>query len=105
MTLQANGSIDVDRTDSDPLGGVYSSYRGPRAQISRDHSLPWWRRILPVISSHRVTFTVAISLSFISLVFQTLVPKLLNGAIDRSLVKHVASLHTAVVEILVVGAS
>ncbi len=103
MTLQANGSIDVDRTDSDPLGGVYSSYRGPRAQISRDRSLPWWRRILPVISSHRVTFTVAISLSFISLVFQTLVPKLLNGAIDRSLVKHVASLHTAVVEILVVG--
>ena len=103
MTLQANGSIDVDRTDSDPLGGVYSSYRGPRAQISRDRSLPWWRRILPVISSHRVTFTVAISLSFISLVFQTLVPKLLNGAIDRSLVQHVASLHTAVIEILVVG--
>ncbi len=103
MTLQANGSIDLDRTDSDPLGGVYSSYRGPRAQISRDRSLPWWRRILPVISSHRVTFTVAISLSFISLVFQTLVPKLLNGAIDRSLVQHVASLHTAVIEILVVG--
>ncbi len=103
MTLQANGSIDVDRTDSDPLGGVYSSYHGPRAQISRDRSLPWWRRILPVISSHRVTFTVAISLSFISLVFQTLVPKLLNGAIDRSLVQHVASLHTAVIEILVVG--
>ena len=103
MTLQANGSIDVDRTDSDPLGGVYSSYRGPRAQISRDRSLPWWRRILPVISSHRVTFTVAISLSFISLVFQTLVPKLLNGAIDRSLVQHVDSLHTAVIEILVVG--
>ncbi len=103
MTLQANGPIDVDRTDSDPLGGVYSSYRGPRAQISRDRSLPWWRRILPVISSHRVTFTVAISLSFISLVFQTLVPKLLNGAIDRSLVQHVASLHTAVIEILVVG--
>ena len=103
MTLQTNGSIDVDRTDSDPLGGVYSSYRGPRAQISRDRSLPWWRRILPVISSHRVTFTVAISLSFISLVFQTLVPKLLNGAIDSSLVQHVASLHTAVIEILVVG--
>ncbi|MHB8333831.1 MAG: ABC transporter ATP-binding protein [Acidimicrobiales bacterium] len=103
MTLQANGPIDVDRTDSDPLGGVYSSYRGPRAQISRDRSLPWWRRILPVVSSHRVTFTVAISLSFISLVFQTLVPKLLNGAIDRSLVQHVASLHTAVIEILVVG--
>jgi ATP-binding cassette subfamily B protein len=103
VTLQANGSINVDRTDSDPLGGVYSTYRGPRAQISRDRSLPWWRRILPVISSHRVTFTVAISLSFVSLVFQTLVPKLLNGAIDRSLIQHVASLHTAVIEVLVVG--
>lgn len=103
MTLQADGPIGVDRTDSDPLGGVYSDYRGPRAQISRDSTLPWWRRILPVISSHRAPFALAISLSFVSLVFQTLVPKLLNGAIDRSLVAHAATLRTAVIQVLVVG--
>ena len=103
MTLDARGSIETDRAESDPLGGVYSSYPGPSAQISRDPALPWWRRVLPVIASHRYTFALAISLSFISLVFQTLVPQLLNNAIDHSLVAHSAALSTAVVEVLVVG--
>ncbi len=103
MPLETNNPVDVERAHSNPLGGVLSSYEGPRALISRDRSLPWWRRILPVIASHRITFTIAISLSFLSLVFQTLVPKLLNGAIDHSLVRHSSSLHTVVIEILVVG--
>ena len=103
MTVHADARNDVDRANSDPLGGVYSSYRGPSAQISRDPTLPWWRRILPVISSHRVPFSIAIGLSFVSLVFQTLVPKLLNGAIDHSLIQHTATLRTAVIQVLVVG--
>jgi ATP-binding cassette subfamily B protein len=90
--------------DSNPLGGVRSTYPGPRAQISRDANLTWWRRILPIISSHRLTFIASIVLSFASLIFQTLVPNLLNGAITHALQKHNASLHRAVVEIVVVGA-
>jgi len=89
--------------DANPLGGVHSRYQGPRRRISRDHSLPWWRRILPVIASHRASFVTAISLSFASLVFQTLVPNMLNHAIDFSLVTHHASLTRSVVEILIVG--
>ncbi|OYV65093.1 MAG: ABC transporter ATP-binding protein [Actinobacteria bacterium 21-64-8] len=88
---------------ANPLGGVRSNYAGPLRRISRDRTLPWWRRILPVIASHRVTFIVAISLSFVSLVFQTLVPNMLNHAIDHSLVAHQGSLTRAVVEILIVG--
>ena len=89
--------------DANPLGGVHSRYQGPRRRISRDRTLAWWRRILPVISSHRAAFITAISLSFASLVFQTLVPNLLNHAIDFSLVSHRASLTRSVVEILIVG--
>ncbi|HEY7931438.1 MAG TPA: ABC transporter ATP-binding protein [Acidimicrobiales bacterium] len=91
------------REGANPLGGVRSHYPGPQRQISRDRSLAWWRRILPVIAAHRVTFVAAISLSFLSLVFQTLVPNMLNHAIDHSLVKHNASLSRAVIEILIVG--
>jgi len=43
------------------LGGVRSKYPGPRHAISRDQSLTWWRRVLPVIQSHRVTFVTAMS--------------------------------------------
>jgi ATP-binding cassette subfamily B protein len=102
-TTSSSAPKSAELARSNPLGGVHSTYRGPRAKISRDKSLSWWRRILPIIASHRLTFVAAIGLSFVSLVFQTLVPKMLNGAIDNSLVKHSNALHTDVVHILIVG--
>jgi ATP-binding cassette subfamily B protein len=87
---------------ANPLGGVRSKYPGPRAQISRDRSLAWWRRILPIIASHRLTFITSIVLSFVSLVFQTLVPNMLNHAIT-GIEKHSTGLHFEVIQILVVG--
>jgi ATP-binding cassette, subfamily B, bacterial len=90
-------------TEANPLGGLRSNYPGPRARISRDRTLAWWRRITPVMASHRVTFITAIVLSFVSLILQTLIPNLLNGAIDHALVRPTASLDAAVIEILVVG--
>ncbi len=92
-----------DGGESNPLGGVRSSYPGPRAQISRDRSLSWWRRVLPVIRTHQTTFVAAIVLSFVSLVFQVLVPNMLSGDIDNTLGRHVGSLRNAVLAIIVVG--
>ncbi len=91
------------RPSANPLGGVHSKYPGPKAQISRDKTLSWWRRILPVIASHKLTFIISIGLSLVSLIFQTLVPNMLNGAIDNGLIKHTANLHRAVIEILIIG--
>jgi ATP-binding cassette subfamily B protein len=88
---------------SNPLGGVRSSYRGPRARISRDTSLPWWRRILPVISSHKVSFSTAVSLSLVSLIFQTFVPNMLRKAINDATAKLTGPLHHQVVLIVIVG--
>ena len=97
-------STDRDaHTGANPLGGVQSSYAGPRVRIARDHNLAWWRRVLPVIASHRLTFAAAIILSFVSLFFQTLVPNMLNGAINQTLVHHAGSLHRDVVHIVIVG--
>jgi ATP-binding cassette subfamily B protein len=94
----------LDRESSvNPLGGVTSKYPGPQHQISRDKNLPWWRRVLPVIQSHRVTFITAIVLSFVSLIFQVLVPNMLSNDIDHTFVKHVASLHSDVISIVIVG--
>jgi ATP-binding cassette subfamily B protein len=94
---------DRRAADANPLGGVHSTYRGPRAEISRDPALSWWRRILPIIASHRATFIASIILSFASLIFQTLVPNLLNGAITNALVRHTTSLHRVVIEIIALG--
>jgi ATP-binding cassette subfamily B protein len=94
----------LDRESSvNPLGGITSKYPGPLHQISRDQSLSWWRRVLPVIQSHRATFLTAIGLSFVSLIFQVLVPNMLSNDIDHTFVKHVASLHSDVISIVIVG--
>jgi ATP-binding cassette subfamily B protein len=94
----------LDRESSvNPLGGITSKYPGPRHEISRDKSLPWWQRVLPVIKSHRVTFITAIVLSFMSLIFQVLVPNMLSNDIDHTFVKHLVSLHSDVISIVIVG--
>lgn len=54
-----------------------------------------------MITSHRWPFIASIVLSFASLIFQTLVPTLLNSAITDALQKHVGSLHHAVTLIVV----
>jgi ATP-binding cassette subfamily B protein len=96
-------SAKIDDQDVNPLGGVRSTYRGPRAQISKNRELPWWRRILPVISAHKVSFSIAVSLSLVSLVFQTLVPRMLIKATNDAVHRQASSLHQEVIQILIVG--
>ena len=75
MENRANGRFETV--------GVETRFRAPRARIAADTSLTWWRRILPVVISHRATFAGAISLSFLSLIVQTVVPNALRGALDN----------------------
>lgn len=88
---------------ANPLGGVYSKYRGPKARIATDTSLTWWRRVIPVIMSHRWTFFLSIGLSFVSLILQTLVPNMLNNALEHTIIHANGSLARAVIEILIIG--
>ncbi|MEO9181601.1 MAG: ABC transporter ATP-binding protein [Acidimicrobiales bacterium] len=93
----------LEQDSANPLGGVTSRYPGPRNEISRDQNLAWWLRVMPVIKSHRVSFVTAIALSFVSLIFQVLVPNMLSNDINHTFVKHVTSLHSDVISILIVG--
>ncbi len=101
--MAGDGSSASDRAPGGPLGGVRSTYPGPRRPIADDPALSWWRRILPVVIAHRATFLAAVTLSFASLVFQTLVPNLLNGAIDHALVHADGSLRHDVELIVAIG--
>ena len=88
---------------ANPLGGIRSTYPGPRAQISRDTTLAWWRRVLPIVASHRTMFILSISMSFASLIFQTLVPNVLRSAISDDIQKRAGGLHHAVLVIVLYG--
>ncbi|HET8990496.1 MAG TPA: ABC transporter ATP-binding protein [Acidimicrobiales bacterium] len=99
----ASPAASVSEEGANPLGGLHSRYPGPRARIAPNPGLPWWRRVLPVIASHRGPFITSISLAFVSSILQVLVPNMLNGDVDNILLRHVGSLRDAVVAIVVVG--
>jgi ATP-binding cassette subfamily B protein len=102
-SLSSRSKRAREQESANPLGGITSSYPGPRNEISRNQSLTWWRRVLPVIQSHRLTFVTAIVLSFVSLIFQVLVPNMLSNDIDHTFVRHITSLHSDVISIVIVG--
>jgi ATP-binding cassette subfamily B protein len=104
-TSIAKKSLIEHRTDggTNPLGGVRSKYQGPRTRIARDTSLPWWRRFLPILVSRRFTFTLAISMSFASLLLQILVPNQLRYAIEYAESGQAQLLHHSVIVIVILG--
>src|ERR1700712_1417843 len=68
------------------------AYAPPKAGVDPDASLSWLKRAWPVLRSHRASLSIALSLSFLGLVLQVEIPKLLNDAISKSVQTHTASL-------------
>jgi ATP-binding cassette subfamily B protein len=60
-------------------------YDAPQATIDPDKSKTWLRRAMPILKSHRKIFIVSLVLSFVGLVLQVQVPKLLSDAINNSI--------------------
>ncbi len=65
---------------------VAAEYEPPHATIDPDRSKSWIRRALPVVLSHKFLFITALVTSFISLVMQVQIPKILMNALDNSVV-------------------
>ena len=65
---------------------VEAKYEPPHATIDPDRSKSWIRRALPVVLSHKFLFITALTTSFISLVMQVQIPKILMEAMDNSIV-------------------
>ena len=64
----------------------------PRATIDPDKSLPWLRRVMPIMGAHKGIFITSLVASFVGLVLQVLVPNLINKAITNSIQHHTVPL-------------
>jgi ATP-binding cassette, subfamily B, bacterial len=65
-------------------------YRAPTRQIDPDRNKSWIRRALPIVAAHKLSFATALSVSFISLIFQVEIPQLLGtDAVNKALVPFV----------------
>ncbi len=64
----------------------------PPAGIDPDRSLSWLRRAMPILSAHKGIFLTSLILSFVGLIFQVMIPNLLNLAITNSIQAHTVAL-------------
>jgi len=90
--------------------GVDGRYRGPTGVLDPDTSKTWLRRFMPVLGTHRVGFSLAVGLSFVSLVFQVLAPNVINQATTelQAAIRHTSTtgmtpLSTSVMELVAIG--
>jgi ATP-binding cassette, subfamily B, bacterial len=87
----AKGSpIDRDASGASPFEPMATTarYRAPAATIDPDRDKTWLRRAMPIVLSHKRVFITSLVMSFVALVLQVQIPKLLQDAIDNSVVLH-----------------
>ncbi|MET0895868.1 MAG: hypothetical protein ABWY80_08460, partial [Acidimicrobiia bacterium] len=62
--------------------GVTPKYPPPRRNIDPDQSKTWLVRVRPIALAHKWVFGASLVISFIGLVFQVQIPKVVGEAID-----------------------
>jgi ATP-binding cassette subfamily B protein len=65
---------------------VHPEYEPPHATIDPDRAKSWLARAKPVVLAHKFIFITSLVMSFVSLVLQVQIPKILMLAIDDSIV-------------------
>ena len=75
---------------SDPGGyepvAVALDYPPPRRTIDPDQSKGWIKRVMPIVTAHWVSFSLALSLALVSIVVRVLIPRWVGYAINEALV-------------------
>lgn len=97
---------ELSERDFEPVSEV-SLYDAPRATIDPDKKKSWIMRSWPIVRSHRIVWFSSLAMSFIALLTQVQIPRILGQAINEALPsasnKHLVSLtHFAIVLIVLI---
>ncbi len=78
-----------------PMGAT-SRYTAPKATIDPDRSKSWIKRATPVVMAHKLQWFSALIFSFLGLIIQVWIPKILQNGITNSLINKTQPLHNYV---------
>ena len=102
----ATGAVDTQETETRdgarlPLAayvpmGVTSSYTAPKATIDPDRSKSWIKRAAPIVMAHKLQWFSALIFSFLGLIIQVWIPKILQNGITNALILKTQPLHNYV---------
>ncbi|MGP0030861.1 MAG: ABC transporter ATP-binding protein [Acidimicrobiales bacterium] len=73
--------------------GVTSRYAKPKATIDPDRSQKWIKRATPIVMAHKLEWFSALIFSFLGLIIQVWIPKILQNGITNSLITRTQPLH------------
>ena len=107
LPVDGNGSVAVDTVGTGeevrqlPLAayvpmGVTSRYVAPKATVDPDRSKSWIGRARPIVMAHKVQFFSALIFSFLGLIIQVWIPKILQEGITNALILRTHALHSYV---------
>jgi ATP-binding cassette subfamily B protein len=110
---QADGAVDAGSGTDDgartlpfaayvPMGAT-SRYTAPKATVDPDRSKSWIGRAKPIVMAHKVQFFSALIFSFLGLIIQVWIPKILQEGITNALINKTQPLHGYVELIAVLG--
>ena len=85
-----------------PMGEM-SRYAAPKRTIDPDRSKSWIKRAAPIVMAHKLTWFSALIFSFLGLIIQVWIPKILQNGITNALILRTTPLHTYVELIAVLG--
>ena len=76
--------------------GVTSRYAKPKATVDPDRSKKWIKRAAPIVLAHKRQFFSALIFSFLGLIIQVWIPKILQNGITNALILKTQPLHNYV---------
>jgi ATP-binding cassette subfamily B protein len=85
-----------------PMGAL-SRYQAPKSTIDPDKSKSWIKRAAPIVMAHKLQWFTALIFSFLGLVIQVWIPKILQNGITNALIRHTSELHIYVEAIAALG--
>ena len=75
-----------------PMGAT-SRYAKPKATIDPDRSKSWIKRATPIVMAHKLQWFSALIFSFLGLIIQVWIPKILQEGITNALILKTQPLH------------
>jgi ATP-binding cassette subfamily B protein len=78
-----------------PMGAL-SRYKAPKSTIDPDRSKGWIKRATPIVMAHKVQWYAAMIFSFLGLIIQVWIPKILQNGITNALINKTQPLHNYV---------
>ena len=76
--------------------GITSRYEAPSATVDPDRTKGWIKRATPIVMAHKVAWFSALIFSFLGLIIQVWIPKILQNGITNALINKTQPLHTYV---------